>query len=78
MNIRLKAAIYTVGLITAIGAGAFTVLALASFGGIDPNLIFAILLIAFGIWTMYELMLSKLKFDDEIDAISKRIEERMK
>ena len=78
MNIRFKAAIYTVGLLAAISAGAFSVLALASFGGVDPTLIFAILLIAFGIWTLYELMLSKLKFDDEIDAISKRIEERLK
>ena len=78
MNIRLKAAIYTVGFLAAICAGAFSVVALATFGGVDPTLIFAILLIAFGVWTMYELMLSKLKFDDEVDAISKRIEERLK
>lgn len=78
MNIRLRAAIYTIGFLAMISAGAFSVLALASFGGIDPTLIFAILLIAFGVWTLYELMLSKLKFDDEIDAISKRIEERNK
>lgn len=78
MNIRLKAIIYTVGFLAAIGAGAFSVLALAAFGGVDPTLIFAILLVAFGVWTMYELMLSKLKFDEDIDAIEKRIEERLK
>ena len=78
MNIRLRAAVYTIGFLCCVGVGAISVVALATFGGVDPTLIFAILLIAFGIWTLYELMLSKLKFDDEIDAISKRIEERLK
>lgn len=78
MNIKLKAAIYTVGMLAAICAGAFSVVALATFGGVDPMLLFTILFVAFGVWSIYELMLSKLKFDKEIDAIQERIEERLK
>ena len=76
MNIKLKAALYTVGFLAAVCAGAFAVVVLANIGGIDPTTLFALLLIGFGVWTMYELMLSKIKFDQEIDAINKRIEER--
>jgi hypothetical protein len=78
MNIRLRAAIYTVGMLAAIFAGAISVVALATFGGVDPTLVFAILLVGFGVWTIYELMLSKLRFDKEIDKIQDRIEERLK
>ena len=78
MNIRLRAAIYTVGMLAAIFAGAISVVALATFGGVDPTLVFAILLVGFGVWTLYELMLSKLKMDQEIDAIDRRIEQRSK
>ena len=78
MNIRLRAAIYTVGFLAAVCVGAFAVVALANIGGVDPTTLFALLLVGFGVWTMYELMLSKLKFDKEIDAIQERIEERLK
>jgi hypothetical protein len=78
MNIRLRAALYTIGFLCCVGAGAISVVALATFGGVDPTVIFAILLVGFGVWTLYELMLSKLKMDQEIDAIDRRIEERSK
>jgi hypothetical protein len=77
MNIRLRAAVYTVGFLAAVWAGAFAVVAIANLGGFDPEIVFAILLVAFGVYTMYQLMLSKIKFDDEIDAIEKRINERI-
>ena len=78
MNIRLKAAIYTVGMFAAIFAGAFAVVAVANFLGTDAMTIFFILFGAFLVWTVYELMLGKLKIDENIDAIDKRIEERFK
>lgn len=78
MNIRLRAALYTVGMFAAIFAGAFSVVALSTFAGVDPTLIFAILVGAFLVWTIYELMLSKIKMDESIDEIEKRINERLK
>lgn len=75
MNIKLRAAVYTVGFLAAVCLGAFAVVAISNFGGFDPSLLFAILLVAFGVYTIYQLMLSKIKFDDEIDAIEKRIKE---
>jgi len=77
MNIRLKAVIYTIGVFAAIAAGSFSVVALSAWGGIDPTLTFTILVGVFLVWTVYELMLSKLKIDDEIVEIQKRIDERI-
>jgi membrane protein implicated in regulation of membrane protease activity len=78
MNIRLRAVIYTVGMFAAVAAGAFAVVALATFVSVDPTVIFSVLISVFLVWTVYGLMLSKLKMDDEIDAIDRRIEERSK
>jgi hypothetical protein len=77
MNIRLRAVIYTVGMFAAVTAGAFAVVALATFVGVDPSLMFAILLGGFLVWSVYGLMLSKLKIDDDLDEIQKRIDERL-
>ena len=78
MNIRLKAAIYTIGVLASIFSGAFAVLVLANFLGTDATLIFTGLLGIFLVWTMYELVLSKLKMDESIqenmDDIRKRLE----
>jgi hypothetical protein len=78
MNIRLRAVIYTVGMFAAVGAGAFAVVALATFISVDPTVIFSVLISVFLVWTVYGLMLSKLKMDDEIEEIQKRIDERSK
>ncbi len=76
MNIHLKAAIYTLGMLAAVVTGACVVIALSVFGGVDPTTIFALLLMVFGIYTIYQLMLNKLKYDQELDAINDRIQER--
>jgi len=77
MNIRLRAALYTVGVIAAICAGVFVVTVLAHFLSTDVNVILAGAVGVFLIWTIYELMLSKLKMDDSIqesiDDIRKRL-----
>ena len=78
MNIRLRAVIYTVGMFAAVAAGAFAVVVLATFVSVDPTVIFSVLISVFLVWTVYGLMLSKLKMDDEIEAIQKRIDERSK
>ena len=78
MNIRLRAAIYTVGMFAAIFVGAFAVVAIANLLGTDAMNLFLILFGAFLVWTVYELMLGKLKIDENIDAIDRRIEERLK
>lgn len=78
MNIRLKAALYTVGVLASIFSGAFVVIALAHFFGTDASLVFAGLILIFLVYTMYELMLSKLKMEESIqesmDDIRKRLE----
>jgi hypothetical protein len=51
---------------------------LATFVSVDPTVIFSVLISVFLVWTVYGLMLSKLKMDDEIEAIQKRIDERSK
>jgi len=78
MDIRLKAALYTVGWLAAIFAGVFVVSALAHFFAADATLIFAGLLGVFLIWTMYGLMLSKLKMDESIQESMDNIRERLK
>jgi len=78
MDIRLKAVIYTIGMFAAVTAGAFAVVAVSTFVSVDPTVIFSILVGVFLVWTVYGLMLSKLKMDDEIEAIQKRIDERSK
>jgi uncharacterized membrane protein required for colicin V production len=78
MDIRLKAALYTVGWLAAIFAGVFVVSALAHFFGTDATLIFAGLLGVFLIWTMYGLMLSRLKMDESIQESMDNIRERLK
>lgn len=78
MNIRLRAAIYTIGMFAGIFASAFAVVAVANLLGTDAMTVFFILFGVFLIWTVYELMLGKLKIDENIDAIDKRIEERFK
>ncbi len=77
MDIRLKAALYTVGWLAAIFSGAFVVVALAHFLGTDATLIFAGLLGVFLIWTMYGLMLSRLKMDESIQESMDNIRERL-
>jgi hypothetical protein len=77
MDIRLKAALYTVGWLAAIFSGAFVVVALAHFFAADATLIFAGLLGVFLIWTMYGLMLSKLKMDESIQESMDNIRERL-
>jgi uncharacterized membrane protein YfcA len=78
MNIRLRAAIYTVGMFAGVFAGAFAVVAVANLLGTDAMTVFFVLFGVFLVWTVYELMLGKLKIDENIDAIDKRIEERLK
>ena len=82
MNVKLKAAIYTVGMLAAIFSGAFVVLALANFFGTDITLVFTCIIGAFLIWTIYELMLSKIKMDESIqesiESMQKRIDDRLK
>jgi hypothetical protein len=78
MNIRLRAAIYTVGMFAAIFSGAFAVVVIANLLGTDAMNLFLILFGVFLVWTVYELMLGKLKIDENIDAIDRRIEERLK
>ena len=76
MNIRLRAAIYTIGMFAAMFAGAFAVVGISSLLGTDAMTVFFILFSVFLVWTVYELMLSKLKIDENIDAIDKRIQQR--
>jgi uncharacterized membrane protein YfcA len=78
MNIRLRAVLHTIGMFACIFAGASAVVALSLLGGVDPTLIFTVIIGACLVWTVYELMLSKLKMDEEIDEIQKRIDERLK
>jgi dipeptide/tripeptide permease len=78
MNIKLKAALYTVGMLAAIFSGAFFVLALANFFGADITLIFACIIGAFLIWTIYELMLSKIRMDESIKESIDAMQERLK
>ena len=78
MDIRLRAAIYTIGMFAAMFVGAFAVVGIANLLGTDAMTVFFVLFSAFLIWTVYELMLGKLKIDENIDAIDKRIEERFK
>jgi hypothetical protein len=77
MDIRLKAALYTVGWLAAIFAGVFVVVSLAHFFAADATLIFAGLLGVFLIWTMYGLMLSRLKMDESIQESMDNIRERL-
>lgn len=78
MNIRLKAAIYTVGFLAAIFSGAFFVLAIANFFATDATLIFTGMIGVFLIWTIYELMLSKIKMDESIKESIDAMQERLK
>jgi hypothetical protein len=78
MNIRLKAAIYTVGMLACIFSGAFVVLALANFFGTDITYIFTGIVGAVLVWTIYELMLSKIKMDESIKESIDAMQERLK
>jgi CHASE1-domain containing sensor protein len=82
MNIKLKALLYTIGVLASIFSGAFVVVAIANFFSTDATLIFTCLLGLFLIWTIYELMLSKIKMDESIqesiEAMQKRIDDRLK
>ena len=78
MNIRLKAAIYTIGVLAAIFSGAFAIVAIAHFFSADATLIFGCLIGLFLVYTMYELMLSKLKMDESIKESMDAIQERLK
>jgi hypothetical protein len=78
MDIRFKAALYTVGWLAAVFAGVFVVSALAHFFATDATVIFAVLLGVFLIWIMYGLILSKLQMDESIQESMDDIRERLK
>jgi hypothetical protein len=78
MDIRLRAVLHTVGVFVTIFVGSLAIVTLSKFGGIDPALIFTIIISVFLVYTVYELILSRLKMYEEIQKIDERLKERTK